>query len=65
MIADNNTWKQKALTPIVLKDSDDSFNTVKDLLNAIANDEILNIAVTGPYGSGKKLCNKDFQRTSR
>lgn len=50
MITDNNTWKQKALTPIVLKDSDDSFNTVKDLLNAIANDEILNIAVTGPYG---------------
>lgn len=54
MIADNNTWKQKALTPIVLKDTDDSFNTVKDLLNAIANDEILNIAVTGPYGSGKR-----------
>ena len=44
----NKNWKQKALTPIVLKDMDDSFKTVKDLLNAIANDEILNIAVTGP-----------------
>ena len=61
MIADNNTWKQKALTPIVLKDSDDSFNTVKDLLNAIANDEILNIAVTGPYGSGKSSVIKTFK----
>lgn len=44
-------WKQKALTPIVLKETDDSFNTVTDLLNAIENEEILNIAVTGPYGS--------------
>lgn len=61
MIADNNTWKQKALTPIVLKDTDDSFNTVKDLLNAIANDEILNIAVTGPYGSGKSSVIKTFK----
>lgn len=61
MIADNKNWKQKALTPIVLKDSDDSFNTVKDLLNAIANDEILNIAVTGPYGSGKSSIIKTFK----
>lgn len=61
MIADNNTWKQKALTPIVLKDTDDSFNTVKDLLNAIANDEILNMAVTGPYGSGKSSVIKTFK----
>jgi dephospho-CoA kinase len=61
MITDNNTWKQKALTPIVLKDSNDSFNTVKDLLNAIANDEILNIAVTGPYGSGKSSVIKTFK----
>ena len=48
MIADDHTWKQKALTPIVLKETDDSFNTVTDLLNAIENEEILNIAVTGP-----------------
>lgn len=61
MIADNNTWKQKALTPIVLKDTDDSFNTVKDLLGTIANDEILNIAVTGPYGSGKSSVIKTFK----
>ena len=61
MIADNNTWKQKALTPIVLKETDDSFNTVTDLLNAIENEEILNIAVTGPYGSGKSSVLKTFK----
>lgn len=57
----NKSWKQKALTPIVLKDTDDSFNTVKDLLHAIENDEILNIAVTGPYGSGKSSVIKTFK----
>lgn len=57
----NKNWKQKALTPIVLKDTDDSFNTVNDLLNAIANDEILNIAVTGPYCSGKSSVIKTFK----
>ena len=57
----NKNWKQKALTPIVLKDTDDSFNTVKDLLHAIENDEILNIAVTGPYGSGKSSVIKTFK----
>lgn len=57
----NKNWKQKALTPIVLKDMDDSFNTVKDLLNAIADDEILNIAITGPYGSGKSSVIKTFK----
>lgn len=54
-------WKQKALTPIVLKETDDSFNTVTDLLNAIENEEILNIAVTGPYGSGKSSVLKTFK----
>ena len=57
----NKNWKQKALTPIVLKDTDESFNTVNDLLNAIANDDILNIAVTGPYGSGKSSVIKTFK----
>lgn len=57
----NKNWKQKALTPIVLKDTNESFNTVKDLLHAIENDEILNIAVTGPYGSGKSSVIKTFK----
>lgn len=46
-------WKQKSLTPVLLKDSDLSYKTVDDLLHAIEDDHILNIAVTGPYGSGK------------
>lgn len=49
------------MTPIVLKETDDSFNTVTDLLNAIENEEILNIAVTGPYGSGKSSVLKTFK----
>lgn len=57
----NNNWKQKVLTPILLKESDDSYSTVQDLQNAIKNDDILNIAVTGPYGSGKSSVLRTFQ----
>lgn len=46
-------WKQKSLTPVLLEDSDPSYKTVDDLLHAIEDEHILNIAVTGPYGSGK------------
>lgn len=46
-------WKQKSLTPVLLKDTDPSYQTVEDLLHAIDDECILNIAVTGPYGSGK------------
>lgn len=46
-------WKQKSLTPVLLKYSDRSYNAVDDLLHAIGDEHILNIAVTGPYGAGK------------
>lgn len=46
-------WKQKSLTPVLLKKNDPSYKTVDDLLHAIEDENILNIAVTGPYGSGK------------
>lgn len=46
-------WKQKSLTPVLLKENDPSYKTVDDLLHAIEDEHILNIAVTGPYGSGK------------
>lgn len=49
----NTDWKQKALTPVMLNEKDESYNTVLDLQNAIRKDDILNIAVTGPFGSGK------------
>ena len=57
----NNNWKQKSLTPVLLKETDDSFSTVVDLQNAIKDDDILNIAVTGPYGSGKSSVLRTFQ----
>lgn len=57
----NNNWKQKSLTPVLLKETDDSFSTVVDLQNAIKEDDILNIAVTGPYGSGKSSVLRTFQ----
>lgn len=49
----NNNWLQKSLTPQLLKEGEPSYNTVEDLLHALDNDQMLNIAVTGPYGSGK------------
>lgn len=48
-----NEWKQKPLTPVVLDVCDPAHPTVDDLLHALKEDDILNIAVTGPYGSGK------------
>lgn len=57
----NKNWKQKSLTPVLLKETDDSFSTVVDLQNAIKEDDILNIAVTGPYGSGKSSVLRTFQ----
>lgn len=49
----NKYWKQKALTPVLLNETDKAYNTVLDLQNAIKQNDILNIAVTGPFGSGK------------
>lgn len=37
---DKNSWKQKSLTPVLLKESDDSFSTVVDLQNAIKDNDI-------------------------
>lgn len=46
-------WKQKPLTPVILDIGDPAHATVDDILHALKEDDILNIAVTGPYGSGK------------
>lgn len=56
----NTVWKQKALTPVLLNKTDESYSTVLDLQNAIKQDDILNIAVTGPFGSGKSSVLKTF-----
>lgn len=56
----NNYWNQKSLTPVLLTETDASFRTVQDIQNAIRKDDILNIAVTGPYGSGKSSVLRTF-----
>lgn len=48
-----DNWNQKILTPQLLDEQSPSYETVKDLIHALEVDGILNIAVTGPYGSGK------------
>lgn len=49
----SSDWKQKSLTPVLISENDPSYKTVDDLLHALADEQNLNIAVTGPYGSGK------------
>lgn len=46
-------WKQKGLTPKLLKENDASYNAVVDLQEALTNEDIYNIALTGPFGAGK------------
>lgn len=53
-------WKQNALTPKELCVSDMNYSAVDDLLGAIKHDEIKNIALAGPYGSGKSSILKTF-----
>lgn len=47
----------QSLLPIKLKEGDPSYQTVKELVevldHAIKNEDIRNIALTGPFGSGK------------
>ena len=50
---DTSNWKQKALLPKLLTEEDASYNAVLDLQHALANKDICNIALTGPFGSGK------------
>lgn len=50
---DTSDWKQKALLPKLLTEEDASYNAVLDLQQALANKDICNIALTGPFGSGK------------
>lgn len=46
-------WKQKSLAPVLLSEEDASFSTMLDIQEAIRKKDILNIAVTGPYGAAK------------
>lgn len=55
-------WLQKPLTPILIDANDPAHSTVVDLKEAIKDEDILNIAVTGPYGSGKSSALRTFQK---
>ena len=51
----------QSLLPIKLKEGDPSHQTVDELAevlnHALENEDIRNIALTGPYGSGKSSIN--------
>lgn len=44
---------QESLTPTLLKENEPAYESVRDLHEAIKAEDVLNIALTGPYGSGK------------
>lgn len=46
---------QESLTPTLLKENESAYESVRDLREALKAEDVLNIALTGPYGSGKVL----------
>lgn len=44
---------QESLTPTLLNKNEPAYESVRDLYDAIKKNDVLNIALTGPYGSGK------------
>lgn len=50
---EENDWKQRALTPQILKETDSSYHAVIDLQHALEDENKCNIALTGPFGAGK------------
>lgn len=44
---------QESLTPTLLKENESAYESVRDLRVALKAEDVLNIALTGPYGSGK------------
>ena len=50
---DVNQMKQPILTPKLLEKDDDSYKAVERLAQNLDTEGVMNIGVTGPYGSGK------------
>ena len=46
-------YTQKSLLPESLPPDSESYQTVLDIVERLKNKDAFNIAVTGPYGSGK------------
>lgn len=53
---------QKALTPIVLKEGEPGYDTMLDIEKMLDDPVVFNIAVTGPYGSGKSTILRTLEK---
>lgn len=61
----NTDWKQKSLLPKSLTKEDASYHAVEDLQRALEDDNICNIALTGPFGSGKSSVIHTLKETNK
>ena len=52
---------QKTLTPIILQEGMVGFETVQDIEDKLNDPEVFNVAITGPYGSGKSTVLKSLK----
>lgn len=52
---------QKTLTPIILEKGMPGYETVQDIEEKLNDPEVFNIAITGPYGSGKSTVLKSLK----
>lgn len=52
---------QKTLTPIILEKGMSGYDTVQDIEEKLNDPEVFNIAITGPYGSGKSSVLKSLK----
>lgn len=52
---------QKTLTPIILTEGMTGYETVRDIEEKLNDPEVFNIAITGPYGSGKSTVLKSLK----
>lgn len=50
---DSELWVQEPLIPTILSEDEPAYESVRDLQQAMETEGVLNIALTGPYGSGK------------
>lgn len=52
---------QKTLTPVILTEGMTGYDTVRDVEEKLNDPEVFNIAITGPYGSGKSTVLKSLK----
>ena len=52
---------QNTLTPIILEEGMPGYQTVLDIEDKLNDPDVYNIAITGPYGSGKSTVLKSLR----